>query len=120
MAETCTRAELSVQCDQDCLVAKQDRKWWYFIATSGAIFFGGLLIILASRLLIKICKSKQSKLNPTKRDAIKQRTNRSLGLLDVQKRGIYVRLKEQAGSLISAQTFKGRCLVSNIVFTFIN
>ena len=104
----------------DCLVAKKDRKWWYFIATSGAIFLGGLLVILASRLFIKICNSKQSKLNPTKKDANKQRINRSLVVPEMQKRGIYVKLKEQAGTLITAQTFKGRCLVGVIFWGDIN
>ncbi|RMX55773.1 hypothetical protein pdam_00020909 [Pocillopora damicornis] len=111
MVKTCTLAALSESCDFHCLIVKEDRKWWYFIATSGAIFFGGLLVILASRLFIKICNSKQSRLNPTKKDANKQRINRSHVAPEVQKRGIYVKLKEQAGTLITAQTFKGRCLV---------
>lgn len=111
MVKTCTLAALSESCDFHCLIVKEDRKWWYFIATSGAIFVGGLLVILASRLFIKICNSKQSRLNPTKKDANKQRINRSHVAPEVQKRGIYVKLKEQAGTLITAQTFKGRCLV---------
>ncbi|XP_066022810.1 calcium-activated potassium channel subunit alpha-1 isoform X6 [Pocillopora verrucosa] len=111
MVKTCTLAALSESCDFHCLIVKEDRKWWYFIATSGAIFIGGLLVILASRLFIKICNSKQSRLNPTKKDANKQRINRSHVAPEVQKRGIYVKLKEQAGTLITAQTFKGRCLV---------
>nr|XP_058942210.1 calcium-activated potassium channel slowpoke-like isoform X1 [Pocillopora verrucosa] len=110
MVKTCTLAALSESCDFHCLIVKEDRKWWYFIATSGAIFIGGLLVILASRLFIKICNSKQSRLNPTKKDANKQRINRSHVAPEVQKRGIYVKLKEQAGTLITAQTFKGRCL----------
>lgn len=112
---TCTRAELSVNCDKDCLVAKEDRKWWYFIATSGVLFFGGLLIILASRFAIRVCKSKRARLNPSKKDANRQRLSHgSAALAEVSKRGVYVRLKEQAGTLITAQTFKGRCLVSNV------
>ncbi|CAH3143833.1 unnamed protein product [Pocillopora meandrina] len=111
MVKTCTLAALSESCDFHCLIVKEDRKWWYFIATSGAIFIGGLLVILASRLFIKICNSKQSRLNPTKKDANKQRIDRSHVAPEVQKRGIYVKLKEQAGTLITAQTFKGRCLV---------
>lgn len=115
MSSTCTRAELSVNCDQDCLVAKDDRRWWYFIATSAVLFFGGLLIILASRLTIRVCKSKRAKLNPSRKDANRQRINHgSPALAEVSERGVYVRLKEQAGTLITAQTFKGRCLVSNV------
>ena len=118
MSKTCTRAESSVKCDKDCLIAKEDRKWWYFLATSGAIFFGGLLIILASRLVIRICNAKRTRQIPSKKDAHKQRANQGpIALADVSKRGIYVILKEQAGTLITAQTFKGRCLVSKkIVF----
>ena len=112
MSKTCTRAELSVKCDKDCLVAKEDRKWWYFLATSVAIFFGGLLIILASRLIIKICNSKRTRLNPSRKDANKQRAIRPPVSEGISKRGIYVKLKDQAGTLITAQTFKGRCLVS--------
>lgn len=112
MSKTCTRAELSVKCDKDCLVAKEDRKWWYFLATSAAIFFGGLLIILASRLIIKICNSKRTRLNPSRKDANKQRAIRPPVSEGISKRGIYVKLKDQAGTLITAQTFKGRCLVS--------
>ncbi|XP_078383482.1 calcium-activated potassium channel subunit alpha-1-like isoform X3 [Oculina patagonica] len=112
MSKTCSRAELSVECDKDCLVAGADRRWWYFLATSGAIFFGGLLIILASRLIIRICNAKRTRLNPSKKDSNKQRVNHGPHTLaDVSKRGLYVILKEQAGTLITAQTFKGRCLV---------
>ena len=117
MNKTCTRAELSVECDKNCLVAKEDRKWWYFVATSGAIFFGGLVIILASRLIIRICNAKRTRLNPSKKDGNKQRVNHGPHCPAdniFSKRGIYVRLKEQAGTLITAQTFKGRCLVSNL------
>ena len=120
MVKTCTLAALSESCDFHCLIVKEDRKWWYFIATSGAIFIGGLLVILASRLFIKICNSKQSRLNPTKKDANKQRIDRSHVAPEVQKRGIYVKLKEQAGTLITAQTFKGRCLVGVIFSSNIN
>ena len=116
MYKTCTRAELTKECDKNCLVAKEDRKWWYFLATSGAIFFGGLLIILVSRLVIRICNAKRTRLNPSKKDAQKQRVNHAPHASpDVSKRGIYVWLKEQAGTLITAQTLKGRCLVSEFV-----
>ena len=115
MSRTCTRAELSVNCDQGCLVAKDDRKWWYFIATSAVLFFGGLFIILASRFTIRVCKSKRARLNPSKKDANRQGINHgSSALAEVSEQGIYVRLKEQAGTIITAQTFKGRCLVSDV------
>ena len=110
--KTCTRAELSVKCDTDCLVAAEDRKWYYFIATSVSIFFGGLVIILISRLIRRVCDSKRTKLNPTKKDGNKKVNG--LPRRDVSKRGIYVWLKEQAATLITAQTLKGRCLVSNL------
>ena len=112
MSRTCPRAELSVNCDKHCLVAKDDRRWWYFIATSSVLFFGGLFVILASRLTIRVCKSKRAKLNPSRKDANRQKINH--GSSEVSERGMYVRLKEQAGTLITAQTFKGRCLVSNV------
>lgn len=114
MSRTCTRAELSVNCDKDCLVAKDDRKWWYFIATSAVLFFGGLFVILASRLTIRACKSKRGRLNPSKKDA--KINHGSSALAEVSERGIYVRLKEHAGTLITAQTFKGRCLVSKCIY----
>lgn len=114
MSKTCTRAELSVKCDEDCLVAKDDRRWWYFLATSAVLFFGGLSIILVSRLTIRVCKLKRARLNPSRKDTSRQRTNHGSTLAEVSERGIYVRLKEQAGTLITAQTFKGRCLVSNV------
>lgn len=114
MSRTCTRAELSVSCDVDCLVAKDDRRWWYFLSTSAVLFFGGLFIILVSRLTIRVCKSKRARLNPSRKDATRQRINHGSALAEVSERGIYVRLKEQAGTLITAQTFKGRCLVSNV------
>ncbi|XP_073250943.1 calcium-activated potassium channel subunit alpha-1-like isoform X3 [Porites lutea] len=107
--KTCTRAELSVHCDKNCLVAAEDRIWYYFLATSAVIFFGGLVSILISRIIRRICDSKRSKLNPTKKDGNKKING--LSRPDVSKRGIYVWLKEQAATLITAQTFKGRCLV---------
>lgn len=114
MSRTCSRAELSVSCDVDCLVAKDDRRWWYFLSTSAVVFFGGLFIIVASRLTIRVCKSKRARLNPSRKDTSRQRINHGSALAEVSERGIYVRLKEQAGTLITAQTFKGRCLVSNV------
>ena len=111
--KTCTRAELSVHCDKNCLVAAEDRIWYYFLATSAVIFFGGLVSILISRIIRRICDSKRSKLNPTKKDGNKKING--LSRPDVSKRGIYVWLKEQAATLITAQTFKGRCLVSTVM-----
>lgn len=111
--KTCTRAELSVKCDNNCLVAPADRKWYFFVGTSAAIFFGGLAVIVIFRLIRKICDSNRTRLNPSKKDGNK-RINR-LPTPDVAKRGIYVWLKEQAAALITAQTFKGRCVVSLIL-----
>ena len=68
-------------------------------------------MILASRLIIRICNSKRTRLNPTKKDGGKTKLTRT-PTADVSKEGVYVRLKDQAGTLITAQTFKGRCLVS--------
>ena len=110
--KTCTRAELSVKCDKDCLVAAEDRRWYYFVTTSAVIFFGGLVVILISRVIRRICDSKRTRLNPTKKDG-NRKVNR-VSSPDVSKRGIYVWLKEQAATLITAQTVKGRCLVSNL------
>ena len=111
--KTCTRAELSVHCDKKCLVAAEDRRWYYFLSTSATIFFGGLVSILISRIIRRICDSKRSKLNPAKKDGNKKING--LSRPDVSKRGIYVWLKEQAATLITAQTFKGRCLVSTVM-----
>ncbi|XP_029205879.2 calcium-activated potassium channel slowpoke-like isoform X3 [Acropora millepora] len=108
-SKTCLRAELLVKCTSDCLVAQEDRKWFYFLGTSLAIFLGGLAVILVSRLTRKFCDSKRTRLNPNKKDG-----NKSVGRLQprsVSKRGIYIRLKEKAATLITAQTFNGRFLV---------
>ena len=107
---TCSRAELLLNCKPDCLVAPQDRKWYYFLGTSVAVFLSGLAVILISRLIRKICDSKRTRLNPIKKDGNKN-VNR-LQSSGVSNRGIYVRLKEKAATLITAQTFKGRFLVS--------
>lgn len=109
-SKTCLRAELLVKCTSDCLVAQEDRKWFYFLGTSLAIFLGGLAVILVSRLTRKFCDSKRTRLNPNKKDG-----NKGVGRLQprsVSKRGIYIRLKEKAATLITAQTFNGRFLVS--------
>lgn len=106
---TCSRAELLLNCKPDCLVAPQDRKWYYFLGTSVAVFLSGLAVILISRLIRKICDSKRTRLNPIKKDGNKN-VNR-LQSSGVSNRGIYVRLKEKAATLITAQTFKGRFLV---------
>lgn len=106
---TCLRAELLVNCTSDCLVAREDRKWFYFLGTSLVIFLGGLVVILISRLTRKFCDSKRTRLNPNKKDG-----NKSVGRFQprsVSNRGIYIRLKEQAATLITAQTFNGRFLV---------
>ena len=113
--KTCTRAELAVKCDKDCLVASEDRKWYYFFGTSVAIYFGGIVVILISRLIRKICDSNRTRLNPSKKDGNRKTTINRSPAADVSKRGIYVWLKEQAATLITAQTLKGRCLVSEVI-----
>ena len=110
--KTCTRAELSVNCDEDCLVAPEDRKWYYFFGTSVAIYFGGIIVILISRLTRKICDSNRTRLNPSKKDGNRKIAINRSPASDVSRRGIYVWLKEQAATLITAKTLKGRCLVS--------
>lgn len=99
----------SNRCNPYCLSV--DRKWWYYIATSIVLWLGGVVVILATRIIHKVFGSKQRKLNPGGKDGKREKQGR-LDPSEEQGSGFYVRLKEQAGTLITAQTFKGRCLVS--------
>ena len=96
-----------------CLPHSEDRKWYYFVATSCSILLGGIILIYSTRLVIRFCNKKPRKLNPKK-----SQQGRAVGTSDViveEPDGLYVRLKEQAGALITAQTFKGRVLVSQLI-----
>lgn len=96
---------------KSCLPHAKDRKWYYFVATSCAILLGGIVLIYSTRLLIRLCNKKPRKLNP--RRLQQTHTNGHSEVVIEESDGLYVRLKEQAGALITAQTFKGRVLVSN-------
>lgn len=94
-----------IDCRKDCLPIT--RKWWYFIVTSFALFFSGLAVIYLTRLLIRICNSKKGKLAPT--DRVAKKTN---GADQEDETSFYGRIRESAGTLLTAQTLKGQCFVS--------
>ena len=100
---------------KSCLPHAKDRKWYYFVTTSCAILLGGMVLIYSTRVLIRLCNKKPRKLNPRRLQQPHSVSGHSEVAVE-ESDGLYVRLKEQAGALITAQTFKGRVLVSNFYF----
>lgn len=101
---------------KDELVPKDDRKWHYFILTSVTIFFGGLFFILCGRLLAKLCERNRSKTAtvtpPSSAKSRKSATKRSTpSNNDEDEGGLYISIKDGAGSLINAKTLKGKVMV---------
>lgn len=118
MATFCDRnITADIDC-KTCLPNAKDRKWYYFVATSCVILFGGIVLIYCTRVIIRLCNQKQRKLNPKRSQ--QAHTTGHLEVVVEESDGLYVRLKEQAGALITAQTFEGRVLVSNSLFININ
>lgn len=101
---TCNR---SLACDKYCL--PEQRKWWYFIVTSVSIFLSGLIVIYLTRILIRLCNAKKGKLAPTER--VTKKTT-AQGAKHDEEISFYARIRESAGTLLTAQTFKGQCFVS--------
>ncbi|XP_048590244.1 calcium-activated potassium channel subunit alpha-1 isoform X4 [Nematostella vectensis] len=98
---------LTTPCDKNCLIPDDDRKWWYFLCTSLAIFLVGLAVIYSTRVLIRSCNLRKRKLGPSSKAKAKDKN----GSREDPQPGLYLRIKEQAGTLLTAQTFKGRCFV---------
>ncbi|XP_028405047.1 calcium-activated potassium channel slowpoke-like [Dendronephthya gigantea] len=99
---------------KDELVSKDERKWHYFILTSVTIFFGGLFFILCGKLLVKLCERNRSKTAtvtpPNSAKSRKSATKRPPSNNDEDEGGLYIAIKEGAGSLINAKTLKGKVM----------
>lgn len=100
---------------KDVELPVDERRWYYFIATSLALCFGGLLVILCTRLLIKLFENKSTKTSrvspPSSAKSRKSATGARSKCPEDGENGLYVRIKEGAGSLITAKTLKGQVLV---------
>lgn len=113
MTETCNSTQV---CDKYCL--PKDRKWWYFLITSCVLFLSGLIMIYLTRLLIRFCNAKKGKLAPT--DRVHHTSKKpSQGAPKEEEISFYARVRESAGTLLTAQTFKGRCFVSTLVNSYL-
>ncbi|XP_031572866.1 calcium-activated potassium channel subunit alpha-1-like [Actinia tenebrosa] len=102
----------TMSCDKTCLPPKEDRKWWYFVITSFSLFLGGLIVIYLTRVIIRLCNSKKRKLNPSDKLAGKKRNEEAENKYTHEEEdSLYIRMREKAGSLLTAQTLKGQCFV---------
>lgn len=106
-----------VFCDKTCLPPKEERKWWYFVITSFSLFLGGLIFIYLTRVIIRLCNSKKRKLNPSDKPGKKGNNEVENKHTHEEEDSFYVRMREKAGTLLTAQTLKGQCFVS--IFYFI-
>lgn len=101
---------------KDLELPLDERKWYYFIITSLSLFFGGLLVITCSRVLIKLFEKKPTKTSrvtppPSAKSRKSAGGTRTKCAEDDGDTGLYVDIKEGAGSLITAKTMKGQVLV---------
>ena len=102
---------------KDVELPVHERKWYYFIVTSLTLFFGGLLLILSARFLIKLFEKKPAKsarVTPPNSSKVRKSAGRTRSCsTEKEENGLYVTIKEGAGSLITAKTLKGQVLVSH-------
>ena len=104
---------------KDLELPLDERKWYYFIITSLSLYFGGLLVITCSRVLIKLFEKKPTKTSrvtppPSAKSRKSAGGTRTKCAEDDGDTGLYVDIKEGAGSLITAKTMKGQVLVRSI------